>query len=79
MPANNSNNKVFKIIKQPTLRQQANYPKETQQTDLTFSHNLIFALFSSVAVQREQRKNQEQGNIYKDFSVSAQDLTHKSL
>ena len=34
-----------------------------------FSHNLIFALFSSVAVQREQRKNQEQGNIYKDLSV----------
>ena len=41
--------------------------KKTQQTDLMFSHNLIFALFSSVAVQREQRKNQEQGNIYKDF------------
>ena len=24
---------------------------------------------SSVAIQREQRKNQEQGNIYKDLSV----------
>ena len=34
-----------------------------------FSHNQIFALFSSVAVQREQRKNQEQGNIYQDLSV----------
>ena len=27
-----------------------------------FSHNLIFTLFSSVAIQREQRKNQEQEN-----------------
>ena len=44
-------------------------PKKTQQTDLMFSHNPIFALFSSVAIQREQRKNQEQGNIYKDLSV----------
>ena len=43
-----------------------------------FSQNLIFALFSSVAIQREQRKNQEQGNIYKDKD-SAQDLTLKSL
>ena len=34
-----------------------------------FSHNPIFALFSSVAIQREQRKNQEQENIYKDLSV----------
>ena len=32
-------------------------------------HNPIFALFSSVAIQREQRKNQEQGNIYKGLSV----------
>ena len=31
---------------------------KTQQTDLIFSHNPIFALFSSVATQREQRKNQ---------------------
>ena len=44
-------------------------PKKTQQTDLIFRHNQIFALFSSVAVQREQRKNQKQGNIYKDLSV----------
>ena len=44
-------------------------PKKTQQTDLMFSHNPIFALFSSVAIQREQRKNQEQRNIYKYFSV----------
>ena len=44
-------------------------PKKTQQTDLMFSHNPIFALFSSVAIQREQRKNQEQGNVYKDLSV----------
>ena len=43
-------------------------PKKTQQTDLVFSHNPIFALFSSVAIQREQRKNQEQGNVYKDLS-----------
>ena len=54
---------------QPTLRQQANCPKKTQQMDLMFSHNPIFALFSSVAIQREQRKNQEQENIYKDLSV----------
>ena len=45
------------------------FPKKTQQTDLTFSHKPIFAPFSSVAIQREQRKNQEQGNIYKDLSV----------
>ena len=44
-------------------------PMKTQQTDLIVSHNPIFALFSSVAIQREQRKNQEQGNIYKDLSV----------
>ena len=34
-----------------------------------FSHNPIFALSSSVAIQGEQRKNQEQGNIYMDLSV----------
>ena len=43
--------------------------KRSRQTSCCNSHNLIFALFSSVAVQREQRKNQEQGNIYKDLSV----------
>ena len=34
-----------------------------------FCHNPIFALFSSVAIQREQRKNQEQGNIYKEIFI----------
>ena len=34
-----------------------------------FSHFPIFAVFSSVAIQKEQRKNQEQGNIYKDLGV----------
>ena len=29
-------------------------PRKTQQTDLMFRHNPIFALFSSVAIQREQ-------------------------
>ena len=43
--------------------------EQSRQTLCCNSHNLIFALFSSVAVQREQRKNQEQGNIYKDLSV----------
>ena len=43
--------------------------KRSRQTSCCYSHNLIFALFSSVAVQREQRKNQEQGNIYKDLKV----------
>ena len=50
-------------------QQQSIIPKKTQQTDLMFSHNPIFALFSSVAIQREKWKNQEQGNIYKDLSV----------
>ena len=43
-------------------------PKKTQQTDLMFSHNPIFALFSSVAIQRE-RTTKEQGNIYSECEV----------
>ena len=52
-------------------------PKKTQQTDLIFRHNQIFALFSSVAVQREQRKNQKQGNIYKDLSTATEEKRAK--
>ena len=54
------------MIKQPTLRKTQG--KGSRLTPC-FCHNPIFTLFSSVAIQREQRKNQEQGNIHKDLSV----------
>ena len=41
-----------------------NYAKEdTADGPHGFCHNPIFALFSPVAIQREQRKKQEQGNV----------------
>ena len=42
--------------------------KRSRQTS-SFAIIRFSPFFSSVAVQREQRKNQKQGNIYKDLSV----------
>ena len=39
-------------------------PKKTQQTDLIFGHNPIFALFSSVAIQREQLLQTEEVHLW---------------